>query len=378
MPPGARASPSGRRALDHRPALWKDARPTMNATPTPSTPPAAHDPNAPHDLTIVGAGPTGLFAAFYAGLRGMRVKLIDSLAELGGQLAALYPDKYIYDVAGFPKVKSRDLVDALREQTMQFQPDVCLEEKVASLEEMDGGFVLRTERGSEHRTRTVLITAGVGAFAPRKLENAALARFEGHGLTYVLPGLEPFRGKRVLLLGGGDSAVDWALHLEPLAKELTLIHRRDQFRAHEDSVKKLHESRCKVVKFHELKTIEGEPHVERAVIFDNRSKEETTLEVDDVVVNFGFVANLGPIKTWGLTIQGNSIAVSQKMETNRPGIFAAGDIVTYPGKLKLIATGFGEATMAVCAAKLIVDPSARYFPGHSSESSTFEPGAAHA
>ena len=348
----------------------------MNPTPPPSTPAAAHDPAAPHDLTIFGAGPTGLFAAFYAGLRGMRVKLIDSLAELGGQLAALYPDKYIYDVAGFPKVKSRDLVDALREQAMQFQPDVCLEEKVANLEAVDGGFILRTERGGEHRTKTVLVTAGVGAFAPRKIENAALARFEGHGLHYVLPGLEPFRGKRVLLLGGGDSAVDWALHLEPLAQELTLIHRRDQFRAHEDSVKKLHESRCKVVKFHELKTIEGGTHVERAVIFDNRSKEETTLEVDEVVVNFGFVANLGPIKTWGLTIQGNSIAVSQKMETNRPGIFAAGDIVTYPGKLKLIATGFGEAAMAVCAAKLIVDPSARYFPGHSSESTTFEPGAA--
>ena len=146
----------------------------------------------------------------------------------------------------------------------------------------------------------------------------------------------------------------------------------------EDSVKKLNESRCKVVKFHELKTIEGADRIERAIIYDNRSKEETTLEVDDVVVNFGFVANLGPIKTWGLTIQGNSIVVSQKMETNLPGIFAAGDIVTYPGKLKLIATGFGEATMAVCAAKLIVDPSARYFPGHSSESSTFEPGAAHA
>ena len=350
----------------------------MSETPKASTTPAASDPAAPYDLTIVGAGPTGLFAAFYAGLRGMRVKLIDSLAELGGQLAALYPDKYIYDVAGFPKVKSRDLVDALRDQALQFEPAVCLEEKVAQLETVEGGFVLRTERGTEHRTKTVLVTAGVGAFAPRKLEDAALARFEGHGLHYVLPGLEPFRGKRVLLLGGGDSAVDWALHLEPLAKELTLIHRRDQFRAHEDSVRQLNASRCRVVKFHELKTIEGDGRVERAVIFDNRSKEETTLELDDVVVNFGFVANLGPIKTWGLEIKGNSIVVSQKMETNLPGVYAAGDIVTYPGKLKLIATGFGEATMAVCAAKLVVDPSARYFPGHSSESSTFEPGATHA
>jgi len=343
--------------------------------PAPTSP-AGADPDAPCDLAIVGAGPTGLFAAFYAGLRGMSVKLIDSLAELGGQLSALYPDKYIYDVAGFPKVKSRDLVNALSEQALQFKPAVCLEAKVVELRAEQGGYALVAEGGAAHRARTVLITAGVGAFAPRKLENAALARFEGHGLHYVLPGLEPFRGRRILMLGGGDSAVDWALHLEPLARELTLIHRRDQFRAHEDSVRQLHASRCKVIQFHELKTIEGDGKVERATIFDNRTKQETTLEVDDVVVNFGFVANLGPIKTWGLTIKGNSIEVNQKMETNLPGVFAAGDIVTYPGKLKLIATGFGEGTMAVCAAKMIVDPSARYFPGHSSESTAPPAGAA--
>jgi thioredoxin reductase (NADPH) len=183
----------------------------------------------------------------------------------------------------------------------------------------------------------------------------------------VLPGLEVFRDRRVLQLGGGDTAVDWALHLEPLASELTLIHRRDQFRAHEDSVHKLHASQCKVVPFHELKTLEGDGHIERAIIYDNRSKAETTLAVDDVVVNFGFVANLGPLKTWGLSIKANALEVSQKMETNLPGVFGAGDLVSYPGKLKLIATGFGEAAMAVCGAKMLVDPSARYFPGHSSE-----------
>lgn len=323
--------------------------------------------DAEYDLTIVGAGPVGLFAAFYAGLRTMKVKLIDSLAEPGGQLAALYPDKYIYDVAGFPAVKAKDLVAQLTEQAMQYSPTVCLNEQATTLGAVEGGYTIGTSTGAVHRTKTVLLTAGIGYFAPRKLPDASLARYEGHGLHYVLPGLEGFRGRRVLLLGGGDSAVDWALHLEPLASELTLIHRRDQFRAHEDSVAKLHASRCKVVPFHELKTIEGEAQVQRAVIYDNRDKRETTLEVDDVVVNFGFVANLGPIKTWGLTIKGNSLEVSQKMETNLPGIFGAGDLVNYPGKLKLIATGFGEAAMAVCGAKMLCDPSARYFPGHSSE-----------
>ena len=332
--------------------------------------------DADFDVTIIGAGPVGLFAAFYAGLRTMKVKLIDSLAEPGGQLAALYPDKYIYDVGGFPKVTARALVGDLVEQAMQYGPTVCLGEQATTLTPADGGWLLGSDAGRQHRTKTVLLTAGIGYFAPRKLPDASLARFEGHGLHYVLPGLEVFRGRRVLLLGGGDTAVDWALHLEPLASELTLIHRRDQFRAHEDSVQKLHASRCRVVPFHELKTLEGDGRVERAIIYDNRSKAETTMTVDDVVVNFGFVANLGPLKTWGLTIKANSLEVSQKMETNLPGVFAAGDLVTYPGKLKLIATGFGEAAMAVCGAKMVVDPKARYFPGHSSEMEGAQPGEA--
>jgi thioredoxin reductase len=317
--------------------------------PTQPTPAAPDDPNQPFDLTIIGGGPTGLFAAFYAGMREMRVKIVDSLAELGGQLSALYPDKYIYDVAGFPKVLSRDLVAAMTEQALKFHPTVCLEQKVTELKPVDGGFVLATERGEEHRTKTVLITAGVGAFAPRKIEKRDFDHFEGHGLHYLLRDLSAFEGRRLLLLGGGDSALDWALHLEPIAKELTLIHRRDRFRAHEDSVNKLYASRARVLTFYELKTIEGDGRVERAVIFDNRSQEELTLEVDDVIVNFGFVANLGPIKTWGLEIKGNSIVVNQKMETNIPGVYAAGDIVTFPGKLKLIATGAGEACMPSAA-----------------------------
>ncbi len=332
----------------------------------------AHDTEL-YDLTLIGGGPVGLFGLFYSGMRGMKVKVIDSLAELGGQLAALYPDKYIYDVAGFRKVLARDLVNGLKEQALQFSPTVCLEEKVVGYEQRgENHIVLTTEAGREHHTKTVLITAGVGAFAPRRLEDPALAAYEGHGLHYVIRDLETFRGRRVLIAGGGDSAVDWAQHIEPLASQSTLIHRRDSFRAHEDSVNKLLASSCKVILFHELRTIQGDGRVERAVIYDNRTQEETVIEVDDVVVNFGFRANLGTLKTWGMEIQGNSICVSQTLETALPGVYAAGDVCSYPGKLKLIATGVGEAATAVCQAKMRIDPGAHYFPGHSSDSKTFE------
>jgi len=339
-------------------------------TDAPRTAPAPVDDL--FDVTIIGAGPVGLFAAFYAGMRGMKTKLVDSLAELGGQLSALYPDKYIFDMAGFPKVLARDLVRDMAEQAAQFAPTICLEEKITGLAPVDGGFELTSERGGVHRTKTVILTAGVGAFAPKKLENAAFARFEGHGLHYVIPRLEIFRGRRILVVGGGDSAVDWALHLEEIAQQVTLIHRRDAFRAHEDSVRKLHASSAKILLFHELKEIAGEERVERAVVFDNRTKAETVLDVDDVVVNFGFLANLGPIRSWGLTLEKISIVVSPTMETNIPGVMAAGDITTYPGKLKLIVTGVGEATMAVCTAKMRCDPKASYFPGHSSANTAFE------
>lgn len=339
------------------------------------TPPAPIDDL--FDLTIVGAGPVGLFAAFYAGMRGMKVKLVDSLAEVGGQLSALYPDKYIYDMAGFPKVLARDLVRDLWAQAEPFAPTVCLEEKIVTLERTEEGFALGGERGVTHRTKTVLLSAGVGAFAPKKLDHAEWARFEGHGLHYMIPDLSRFAGRRVLVVGGGDSAVDWALHLEEIAAEVVLIHRRDTFRAHEDSVRRLEASRARILRFHELKAIEGATQVEGAVVFDNRTQAETRLAIDDVVVNFGFLANLGPIRSWGLTLDKISLVVNPQMETNIPGVMAAGDIVTYPGKLKLIVTGVGEAAVAVCTAKMRCDPKASFFPGHSSGSATFEPGAKH-
>ena len=330
----------------------------------------------PADVAIIGAGPTGLFAAFYAGLRQMSVLLLDSLEILGGQLTTLYPEKYIYDVAGFPKVLSKDLSAGLAEQALQYAPTVRLGEQVRELQYDQAAKVysLITPRG-RHLTRSIIVAAGVGAFQPKTLPLANASGYEGHGLHYFVKDLSRFEGRRVLIVGGGDSAVDWANMLAPIAGRLTLIHRRDQFRAHEDSVTKMKCTACRILTFHELKSISGNGRLEQAIVYDNRTKDETVLEVDDVLVNIGFVNSLGPIKSWGLEIEGSQIKVDSMMQTTRPGVFAAGDICTYPGKLKLIATGFGEACIAVNYAKHYLDPHANIFPGHSSNMKEEKSGA---
>lgn len=323
------------------------------------------------DCTIIGGGPTGLFAAFYAGMREMSVKIIDSLADLGGQVTALYPDKWIFDVAGFPRVKGADLIANCVEQGLQFGPTVCLGERVQTLEKReDGSFVLTTDK-SVHRTRTVVIAAGVGAFAPRRLPNLSeLDALEGRSVYYFVKNPEVFRDADILLVGGGDSAMDWALMLEPVARSITLIHRRDRWRAHEETVRKVMESRVRVLTFHEVRSIQQEQGELRSVtIFDNRTQAETVLDVDKIVLSLGFIANIGPIKEWGLTIVDGGIAVDSTMSTNIPGVYAAGDVARYDGKLNLIATGFGEAATAANHAKHHVDPASRTFPGHSSERS---------
>lgn len=320
------------------------------------------------DVAIVGGGPAGLFGAFYAGMRQMSVGILDSLEMLGGQLTTLYPEKFIYDVAGFPRILARDLARNLVEQAMQYGPTVYLGQQVLRLEydEAGGVYTIVTLRG-QVRARTILIAAGIGAFRPKTLPLANAAGYEGKGLYYFVTRVEELRGKRVLIVGGGDSAVDWANTLAGVTAEQTLIHRRDQFRAHEESVVRLRQSPTKIMLFHELKAIGGEGKIAWATVYDNRSKEEQTLEVDAVLVNVGFQSTLGPISAWGLELEGGAIKVDSMMRTNRPGIFAAGDIVTYPGKLKLIATGFAEACTAVNFAKTRIDPGARAFPGHSSE-----------
>ncbi|GIV11703.1 MAG: ferredoxin--NADP reductase [Fimbriimonadales bacterium] len=320
-----------------------------------------------YDITIIGGGPVGLFGAFYAGLRGMRTKIIDSLPELGGQLTALYPEKYVYDMPGFPEVFAKDLAAQMIRQAMRFQPTVCLEERAEQLQRIDDGWTITTDKGITHHTRTVVICAGAGAFSPRKLNAEGVAQFEGNGVYYGVRDKSIFASKRLLIVGGGDSAVDWALNLYPIAQEVTLIHRRDEFRAHEHSVQELRRSPVKILTPYEVRRLCGNGALERAIVFHNKTQDEMALEVDAVILNLGFVATLGPIKSWGLELQGNQIVVDAFMQTSLPGVYAAGDVSTHPGKLKLIATGVGEVCTAVNHAKSVIDPDAKMFPGHSSD-----------
>ncbi|WP_026569589.1 MULTISPECIES: NAD(P)/FAD-dependent oxidoreductase [Sediminibacillus] len=322
--------------------------------------------NEVYDVTIIGAGPVGLFTAFYGGMRQASVKILESLPHIGGQLSALYPEKYIYDVAGFPKVRAQELVDNLKEQADMFDPAIVLGQSVEAIERLeDGSFKMTTNTNDVHYTKTIIITAGNGAFQPRRLTIEGIEAFEGINLNYYVEDMNKYAGERVLLCGGGDSAVDWALMLEPIAKEVTLVHRRDNFRAHEHSVEKLMNSSVNIMTPFVPEEMIGENKIEQVKLKEVKGDREELIDVDSVLVNYGFISSLGPIKKWDLEIEKNSIVVNSKMETNIPGIYAAGDICTYPGKVNLIASGFGEGPTAVNNAKNYIDPNARVQPKHS-------------
>ena len=317
------------------------------------------------DLTIIGAGPAGLYAAYYAGFRGLRVALVDSLPEPGGQVAALYPEKMIYDVAGFPGVLGKDLISACVEQADQYDPQYLLGHRAEDLEPQDdGSFVIRTHKGAEVATKSVLVTGGIGTFTPRPLPGSE--DFEGNGLVYFVPKLDVMRDKDVLIVGGGDSAFDWATNLEPLARSITLIHRRDRFRAHEDTIQKVMDSSVRVMTHTEVAAIHGGDAIESVEVFDNQTDEREVLKVQAIVAALGFKSDLGPLKSWDIEIDGRNVLVNTRMETNIPGVYAAGDITDYDGKVRLISVGFGEAATAVNNAATYIDPDARVFPGHSS------------
>lgn len=318
------------------------------------------------DITVIGGGPVGLFTAFYGGMRQTSVKIIESLPQLGGQLSALYPEKYIYDIAGFPKIRAQELIHNLKEQMSTFKQTIALEQSVQNVKKLENGLFKLTTDKEIHFSKTIIITAGNGAFQPRKIEIAGAEQYEKKNLHYFIDDLQHFAGKNVIVFGGGDSAVDWALMLEPIAEKVTIVHRRDKFRAHEHSVDNLVQSKVEIkTPYIPVEFLDVAGQIGKVIVKNIKNEENETLDCDAVIVNYGFVSSLGPIKDWGLTIEKNNIVVNSRMETNIPGIYAAGDIVTFDGKVKLIASGFGEAPIAVNHAKQYIDPKARVQPMHS-------------
>lgn len=318
------------------------------------------------DVLVVGAGPVGLYAAYYAGFRGMRPAIIDSLPQAGGQVAALYPEKMIYDIAGFPQVRGRELVAGLVAQAERYAPAWLLERSARSLERLDDGRLrVLTTADDEVVTRSIVIAGGIGTFAPRPLP--AGTEYLGRGVEYFVTDPAAYVGQDVVVVGGGDSAVDWALMLEPIARSITLVHRRAQFTAHPASVGKLLTSSADVRTNAVVHGIRGDDAVAGVTLQDTATKQTSELPCTRVVAALGFTANLGPLTTWGLEIVDRHVVVDSRMSTGVAGIYAAGDITEYAGKVRLISVGFGEAALAVNNAAAADDPNARLFPGHSTE-----------
>jgi len=318
------------------------------------------------DLVIIGAGPTGLFAAYYAGFRGFRVAVVDSLPELGGQITAMYPEKLILDVAGFPRVKGRELVEGLVEQANTAEPDYLLGRTATGLDCTDDAVTVSLDDDTAVVAKALIITAGIGKFSPRPLP--AGDGWLGRGMEFFVPSFAPYAGKDVVIVGGGDSAFDWAVSLEPIASSVTLVHRRDAFRAHERTVQQVRDSSVEIVTKAQVTGLFGEPTVSEVEITVD-GQEPVRRPAQAVVAALGFVADLGPLQHWGIEVQKRHVVVDSSMRTNLPRVFAAGDVTEYDGKVRLIAVGFGEAATAVNNAAVVIDPSAHVFPGHSSEAS---------
>ena len=321
-----------------------------------------------YDIIVIGGGPVGLFAGFYGGMRGQRTKVIEALEELGGALTAIYPEKYIYDIAGFPKILAKDYVEAAVEQAAGMGCEFVLKTAVTAVrrDEETGVFVLETTTGT-HYGRTIIVSAGIGAFEPKRLEVPGIERFEGGGgVHYFAKRIEDFRGRHVLIVGGGDSAVDWANTLAPLARSVRLVH-RSKFRAHEHAVEQMAASGVHLhYPDYAVKAVHGNDRLESVTFYHLKEGHEQTVDADELIVAIGFLADLGPLKTWGLEIERNTIRVDPiTMATNIDGIYGCGDVVTYPAKFKLIATGAAEAITAVNHCVTFINPSARLDPGHS-------------
>jgi thioredoxin reductase (NADPH) len=331
------------------------------------------------DITIIGAGPTGLFALFYAGMRRVSAQVVDALPEAGGQLAALYPEKFIFDVGGFPQILAKDLVRALVEQAGRFGEPIHLGQRVTGLDNDGDHLVLVTER-DRFPTRSIVIAAGIGAFSPRRLPQSCAEPWYGRGIYDVVTDPEDFRGKKVVIIGGGDTAFDWATQLLDRAAAVTVVHRSDRFKAHDATVHQYRSAveagKAHLFTFHELEDVlcrgpgNGDQFSHLA-LKDIKAKTTREVEADVILPMLGFVSDMSALAAWGLRIEKHDIVVNSLMETGRPGIYAAGDVTAYPGKLKLIATGFGEAATAVNQAVHWMYPEKKVNPGHSSNMDVF-------
>lgn len=320
------------------------------------------------DILIIGAGPTGLFAVFEAGLLQLKCHLIDALPQAGGQCSEIYPKKPIYDIPGFPEVLAGDLVDNLMEQIKPFQPGFTLGERAENIEKLDdGSFIVTTNKGTKHHAPIVAIAGGLGSFEPRKplLEN--LSKFEDKGIAYIIKDPEVYRDKKIVIAGGGDSALDWSIFLADVAAEVTLVHRRNEFRGALDSVEKVqqlkNEGKINLITPAEIIKLNGSSKLESVIIRkSSNAAENITLKVDNFIPLFGLSPKLGPIGDWGLEIEKNAIKVDNTLDyqTNVPGIYAIGDVNTYPGKLKLILCGFHEATLMCQSAYQRIYPDKKY------------------
>ncbi|MEO3858630.1 NAD(P)/FAD-dependent oxidoreductase [Acrocarpospora sp. B8E8] len=323
------------------------------------------------DVLIVGAGPVGLFGAYYAGVRGLRAAIVDSLSQVGGQVSAMYPEKAIFDIAGFPAVSGRRLIANLVEQAAPYDPAYLLGQEAQRLDRVprEGRpdlLVVTTGAGTEITAGAVVVTGGIGTFTPRPLP--AGEEFLGRGLAYFVPDSADYAGRDVVVVGGGDSAVDWTLMLHPIAASVTLVHRRTAFRAHRGSIERLTASPVKIILNAQVTATLGGERLERVEVGVTGEDGARTLPCDRLVAALGFTANLGPLRAWGLDLRDNRhLVVDSAMRTNVPGVFAAGDIADYDGKVRLIATGFGEVATAVNNAAVHIDPHAQLFPGHSTD-----------
>jgi thioredoxin reductase len=316
------------------------------------------------DVLVVGAGPVGIYAAYYSGFRGLTCAVMDTLPEAGGQITAMYPEKAIYDVAGFPKIKGRDLIDALVTQAAPYEPKYLLGHTAQTLNTSDEGPVTVTsDRGETITCGAVIITGGIGRFTPRPLP--AADGWESKGLVHFVPKLDSHAGKDVVIVGGGDSAFDWAMELHPVANSVTLVHRRAAFRAHESTIESVKKLGVPLLVDSEVTKVVGNGLIESVEITHSPTGEVKLLPAQTLVAALGFVANIGPLADWGLELQKRRIVVDSTTRSNLPRVFAAGDISTYPGKVALISTGFGEAATAVNNAATVINPDAHLFPGHS-------------